>query len=463
MTAELQKIKDWIEGCWSRVRFGRRQYRLRDVFGCGERPSKCCPTYFERKVHRKFQTELRNFNIVVVYGESRQGKTWMVDRYCPNQIRVGCNSAFTLNGLKKQMVQSSGTKIRNVSESYSSSSTAKMKGGVGVKNPVGIEIGGGTSETVTKTTSSTSLNVNIDNQDEFLNAIKRNSRDRVFIFDNFHYLSPKVQQEFCALLKELNYHDIRVVIIGVWRDASKITALAPDLVNRCAQIDVGAWTDEELKEVLRLGESALNVEIPLPRAGALLRDCAQNIGIFKDLLNKFCISSGIEKTSREKVVLGEVACLKESIKEVMEDAATPLHDRLMNLALPLRDRKDSKQIRLKIVICVLELLIRRHVKIGRAGILLSDIHDELDKFQSARKDDAIGVSNLTQELGCLHLREENRQTDFNFIPIFYFDKVNKKLLVIEPTVYALLNYRNGAHIKKIIKGLKGKIRMVAAS
>lgn len=40
----------------------------------------------------------------------------------------------------------------------------------------------------------------------------------------------------------------------------------------------------------------------------------------------------------------------------------------------------------------------------------------------------------------MHLREENRQTKTNFIPLFYFDKANKKLLVLEPTIYVIKQY-----------------------
>ena len=39
-----------------------------------------------------------------------------------------------------------------------------------------------------------------------------------------------------------------------------------------------------------------------------------------------------------------------------------------------------------------------------------------------------------------YLREENRQTKTNFIPLFYFDKANKKLLVLEPTIYVIKQY-----------------------
>ena len=52
----------------------------------------------------------------------------------------------------------------------------------------------------------------------------------------------------------------------------------------------------------------------------------------------------------------------------------------------------------------------------------------------------VDISNLTQELGMLHLREENKNAKSNFISLFFFDKANKKLLVLEPTIYMIKNY-----------------------
>ena len=47
---------------------------------------------------------------------------------------------------------------------------------------------------------------------------------------------------------------------------------------------------------------------------------------------------------------------------------------------------------------------------------------------------------MIQELGVLHEREENRQAGANFIPLFYYDKANRKLLIIEPTLYEIKEY-----------------------
>lgn len=124
--------------------------------------------------------------------------------------------------------------------------------------------------------------VDLSKNHDFLETIKKNSQGKYFVFDNFHYLSPIVQQQFCSLLKEFNYQGIRIIIVGVWKDASRITARAPDLLNRCAHIDIGTWSNNELREVSSKEAKALNIDIA-PEANELFIRCAaNNVGIFKD-------------------------------------------------------------------------------------------------------------------------------------------------------------------------------------
>lgn len=62
------------------------RYNINDVFGCSERVPNNCPTFLERKIHRDFKNALISKNIVVVYGESRQGKTWTMNVIVLNNI-----------------------------------------------------------------------------------------------------------------------------------------------------------------------------------------------------------------------------------------------------------------------------------------------------------------------------------------------------------------------------------------
>ena len=90
------------------------EYSLVDTFGCSECPPQNCPTFLERNVHRKFQNALQCYNIIVVYGESRQGKTWTIERYCPRQLRIGCTSAMTFDQIKIEMLHIIGLNVLEI-------------------------------------------------------------------------------------------------------------------------------------------------------------------------------------------------------------------------------------------------------------------------------------------------------------------------------------------------------------
>ena len=88
------------------------------------------------------------------------------------------------------------------------------------------------------------------------------------------------------------------------------------------------------------------------------------------------------------------------------------------------------------------------------GFALGEVKDCMDELSRIDGEEPIGISNLTQELGVIHEREENRDTERNFIPLFYYDKANKKVLVLEPTIYEVKSY-DKTKISEIIKELKG--------
>lgn len=419
-----------------------KEYTLLDTFGCPECPPQDCPTFLERSVHKKFQNALMSYNIIVVYGESRQGKTWTIERYCPSQLRIGCDASMTLEQIKKEMLHVIGLDIHTVEHSVTEgySEGCSVSSGVGTEMLMSAGMDASLSATHSETLKTIYDTVDITKNVEFLETLRKNSESKYYVFDNFHYLSPTVQQQFCSLLKEFNYQGIKVIIVGVWKDASRITALAPDLLNRCAHIDIGTWKEEELEAVAEKGARALNIEIDSEAKSLFIRCAARNIGIFKDFVQKYCQEFGIFKTQKTKKPLIGRGSTNKVAEEVVSEAYTPLHDRIINLAMPQRERKDSKRMRLKIIIAVLQLIVEDDVIKTQGGIHLNTIKEKLDTLCTCWKEDQIGISNLTQELGLLHLREENRQTGTNFIPLFYFDKANKKMLVLEPTVYVIKEY-----------------------
>lgn len=366
---------------------------------------------------------------------------------------------MTLEQIKKEMLHIVGRDIHTVEHSI----TEEYTEGCSASSTVGTEmlVSAGMDATVSaahrETLTTTYETVDLTKNHDFLATVKRNSLGKYFVFDNFHYLSPAVQQQFCFLLKEFNYQDIKIIIVGVWEDESRITAMAPNLLNRCAHIDIGTWSEDELNSVSSRGVKALNIEID-PEANALFVRCAaNNVGIYKDFLQKYCQEFGVFETQSEKKVLYNSISARKVTNEVISEAFTLLHDRLVNLAMPQRDRKDSKRMRLKIIIAVLRLIVANIADKTQAGLSTTAIKSEVDMLCHSWGEEEIAISNMTQELGILHLREENRQTGVNFIPLFYFDKANKKLLILEPTIYVIKEY-NEELLNDIAAELENNVR-----
>ena len=418
----------------------KKVYEIQDVFGCPETISKDCPTFLERSVHKNFQNALRSKNIVVVYGESRQGKTWTIEKYCQKQCRIGCTNNMDLKELKEGILNSLGVRVQDFTyEREVEANTAEQ-----LSLDLGFmplaTTGAKTSQAQKKTEklSANYKNIDINKLTGYAQTIKQKLGERYLIFDNFHYLSPDVQKQFCSMLKEFNYQNIKVIIVGVWKEAAKITALAPDLGNRCKHIDIGMWDEKELKEVLKKGEYALNIKFSEEEIKLFCDSCANNIGIFKDFLESYCLKKEILKTQQQEVRLCDIRQAKEVVEEfVMQEAYNPLRDRIKNLSTPRKNKKDSKFMRLKIVNAILNLIGSQKIQQVREGIVLVDIMKEIDSICAQKGQEKLQLSNIVQELGLLHNREENIGAGENVIPLFYYDKANKKILVLEPLLYVL--------------------------
>ena len=195
--------------------------------------------------------------------------------------------------------------------------------------------------------------------------------------------------------KEFNYWGIKIIIVGVWKDAAKITALAPDLQNGCQHIDIGSWTESELDSVLNKGERALNVSVD-EEAKELFKKCAaNNIGIFKDFLQKYCQEFEVYETLEQHRLLKDDFIMNKAAETVISEAYTPLRDRIINLALPQRKKRDLKYMRQKIVIAVLQIIVEKESEITQTGIDYDEIQNGVDDLCSSLGLEHIGKGNFT--------------------------------------------------------------------
>ncbi|MED1876953.1 ATP-binding protein, partial [Brevibacillus borstelensis] len=277
-------------------------YSLEEVYGIVEIPPEDCPTYVERKAHRDFNYAVKHEKQhIVVYGASRQGKTWLVEKYCPNFVRVGCDAKFTREELFKAILHELDVKVGNIQVGSKSglSGEGKLEGKASINTVIAKkEVIAGAKLALAEEDSEqlTYANITLTNQTEVISAIKERIGDSFIVIENFHYLDPAVQKLFAISLREFLYAGIRVIVVGVWKDTTKLVSLASDLTNRIEPVDIGDWKVEELGEIVTEGDKALNTQTDQAIIDKFIFNSGRNVGIFKSLLKNFCKVNGIYET-----------------------------------------------------------------------------------------------------------------------------------------------------------------------
>lgn len=411
-------------------------YSLDDVFGIGEKPYPTCPTYFVRSVHKEFQYSVEHEKQhIIVYGASKQGKSWLVEWGCKSFVRIGCDLNNTRANLFKAMLDSIGYKVGQTTSTNSSYSETQLSGKMIVQGNAIVAKGEGEFESgvVSNTgdnTSFTYINIDLENQNEVISALREKIDGRFIVLENFHYLSQDVQKELASSLRDFLYYGIRVIIIGIWKETSKLENLVPDLSSRIEYIDIGNWSENELREVARLGANALNIDISENILNLIIKNSGYNIGIFKSNLKKVCKDNEIYTTQSEKIVINDIDLATRSLENSYQQIINPVMDRIDSLATS--KKAGTKGMRYYIVSAILSLIDEKTPEELLCGIDFQEIVSKVNISQGQ-----FNASNIKQELINIHTRSESirsrKDKSNNVIPLFYFDRAKRNgvLYIVE--------------------------------
>lgn len=437
-----------------------RKYSLKEVFGVVEKPEVDCPTYIDRYAHQKFKSLIYGESgHIVVYGASRQGKSWLVERYCPSFVRVGCDAKFTRERLFKAILHSLGIEVGSIESGNSVEKGAK----IGAKAIFGLQFPWFSkaetdihSEVNSKQSDNKKIsyvNIDLENQTEVISAINKVIGEKFILLENFHYMEAEVQKAFASSLREFLYHGIRVIIVGVWKEHTKINSFVPDLSDRIGYIDIGDWSVEELEKVVSEGERALRIKIDNEIIQRFIKASGRNVGIFKSLLKNFCFLNDVLETQGSIIFLDRQDLAEAAIEQSFVEVIYPSIDRIHNLATSKKSGK--KGLRYYILRAILTLMAERNVDELVNGIALDDIVNKIISFN----EETFQTSNIQQELGMLHLREETVYSEGNsnpnFIPLFYYDSAAKKVLIVES---ALLASKYKLDLSKVLRPKQSYVR-----
>ena len=330
-------------------------------------------SYVDRdELDKKFRRYLRRDTHIAIKGPSKSGKSWLRQRCIPdNPIVVQCRLGMTLEDIYRNVLTILGSKI-SVHTSTEISVTGDMsgKGNVKIGRIAGVEVDGGIGAELSKTfDSDTEYSTSVDNLDYIASEIT--SSNRKLVIEDFHYLDVEQRKKLAYDLKTLWDYHCFVVIIGVWTQTNLLTFLNPDLTGRIEELTV-QWSDVDLKQVIDLGSSSLNIEIDQEIQRSLISDSFGNVGILQSLLLRLIEDQAdIEETQHTKSYIVNPDFYNEAAKAYAEQLDGVYQQFAQILSAGIRRRKKSTGI----YALTMQAIVEAPDKQLMRGFLRSDIFD----------------------------------------------------------------------------------------
>lgn len=279
---------------------------------------------------------------IAIRGPSKCGKSWLRQKVSPNALIVQCRLNSKVIDIYESALHQLGVKlITESTEKHSIKGTLEASGSAG-------------SELIAKVAAKLGLEGNLEttqkhvpigqkiNDLNFISQIIIESKKRLIIED-VHYLSLDERELLAHDLKTLWDFGCFTTIVGVWGESNMFIRLNSELSTRIEEISL-EWGPDDLRNIIKSGCDALNIEIERSIQNQIIIDCFGNAGLLQTLILRTLDEAKINKK--------EVYVQKVEKKENYRDAAMHIADQLNGIyikfgervAAGIRSRSDSTGI-----------------------------------------------------------------------------------------------------------------------
>lgn len=293
--------------------------RAVDVFGLTR---KVPINYVERvNVDRQFRKALDLQRHIVIYGGSKQGKSSLLRHVLDKEryISFHCDNTMDRSGINANILKRAGFKIET-SQKKSFSGRHKLL----VSFDIGA-VGGGVEFGVNhgQETTNTSLELDIDDVNDVVEALTKINFGKYIVLEDFHYLPFETQRDFSVSLKAFHEKtELIFIIVGVWLDENRLIYYNGDLTGRIISINADQWRPEELEEVIEIGSKHLNVSFSNRFIKDLIGKSFQSVYIAQEVCREVCLREYVEERQEKNRCIGENIDAGRIICEVANQQVT---------------------------------------------------------------------------------------------------------------------------------------------
>lgn len=279
---------------------------------------------------------------IALRGESKCGKSWLRQRTLPDAITIQCRLGKGTIDIYRDALSQLDVRLEvEKTNQRSIKGRVEAQGDIGVKllAKLGIKAEAGTD--VAESTKMQRVGHDIFDLSFVAELIKASGRR--LVIEDFHYLAVSERTNFAFDLKALWDYGLFVVIIGVWSENNMLLYLNPDLSGRVHETSI-AWTEDELKRVLRQGGDTLRIKFSQHFEGVAAHDCFGNVGILQTLALKTLDHLKIYEQQPSLYNIDNVDALESTAMDYAEQL-NPLYQQFAKrVSAGIRNRKDSTGI-----------------------------------------------------------------------------------------------------------------------
>jgi len=360
---------------------------------------------------------------LVIYGSSKQGKT-SLRKHClhdDDYITVHCSNKWDLAALHAAVLKRAGYEVTQAT-SKTVSGRQKIFAKVAASFMGSKAEGGMEAERINqKTVDTTPLELDPDDVNDIIRALKSISFSKFIVLEDFHYLPTDTQKDFSVSLKAFHENSrLCFIIIGVWLEENRLTVYNGDLTGRVTSINADKWTKDELGQVVSAGEALLNITFAKEFRKHVIDNCFDSVYILQEACYRCCVADDVNQTQDQSREVGATQRSDMIIRDVVNQQTGRFNSFLTQFADGFQDTQ------LQMYRWILYPVLKAQRAVLEQGLRLNAIRKAMESKHPEGK--SLNPGNVTQALQSA----ASLQVKKDIKPIILdYDQTNLRLDVVD--------------------------------
>ena len=284
----------------------------------------------ERSVRSWEMSEAKH---LLIFGSSKSGKTSLWKRYVPNDrvIKIPCNASKKLQEVYSEI-------LYELNSFYEAEKTQSSSKNSGITAELQSILGIGTAK----------VNAQLGIADIFSDKQIRVSQPsigctlvikflkqsrKIIILEDFHYANHDLKYALSEDLKAFSDEKCPWILVGVQHKTSELLSYNLDLQQRISELPVEGFTDEQLQQIIELGETALNIRFSSEVRDHIVEEALESASIVQNICQRICIIKDISRTQKDTTHIDEVSVVEQACKEIAYDSKSYYERAIKSISL----------------------------------------------------------------------------------------------------------------------------------